>query len=122
MSHRIERVNNLIRHELSDLLQRQVKDPRLGAFVAFTEVATSSDLKYAKIFVSRIGSDEEKKDTLTALASASHFFRRELAKSLDLPRIPELRFHWDDSLERGDRLLQLIDQVSEESSPDSSQG
>lgn len=122
MSRRIERINNLIRHELSDLLQRQVKDPRLGAFVAFTEVDTSPDLKHAKIFVSRIGNDEEKRDTLTALISASHFFRRELAKSLDLPRIPELSFHWDDSLERGDRLLQLIDQVSEENSPDSSQG
>lgn len=122
MSRRIERINNLIRHELSDLLQRQVKDPRLGAFVAFTEVDTSPDMKYAKIFVSRIGSDEEKRDTLIALTSASHFFRRELAKSLVLPRIPELSFHWDDSLERGDRLLQLIDQVSEERSPDSSQG
>ena len=122
MSHRIERVNNLIRHELSELLQRQVKDPRLSTFVAFTEVDTSPDLKYAKVFVSRIGSDEEKRDTLTALASASHFFRRELAKRLDLPRIPELSFHWDETLERGDRLLQLIDQVSEESPPDSSQG
>ena len=122
MAHRIARVNNLIRREISDLLQHQVKDPRLGTFVAFTEVSTSPDLKYAKIFVSRIGSDEEKKDTLTALASASHFFRRELAKSLDLPHIPELRFHWDESLERGDRLLQIIDQVSEESSPDSPQG
>ena len=118
MAHRIQRVNNLIRHEISDLLQRQVKDPRLGAFVAVTEVSTSPDLRYAKIFVSRIGSEEEKQETLSVLATASRFFRRELAKRLDLPRIPELSFHWDDSIERGDRLLQLIDKVSKESTPD----
>ena len=52
MAHRIERVNNLIRHEISELLQRQVKDPRLDSFVAVTEVSTSPDLRYAKVFVS----------------------------------------------------------------------
>ena len=118
MAHRIQRVNNLIRHEISDLLQRQAKDPRLGTFVAVTEVSTSPDLRYAKIFVSRIGSEEEKQETLSVLATASRFFRRELAKRLDLPRIPELNFHWDDSIERGDRLLQLIDKVSKENAPD----
>ena len=112
MSHRIERINSLIRQELSELLQRQVKDPRLGAFVAVTEVSTSPDLKYAKVFVSYIDSKEEKQKTLSALASASGFFRKELAKHLRLRRIPELSFHWDDSIERGDHILRLIDQVS----------
>jgi len=118
MAHRIQRVNNLIRHEISDLLQHQVKDPRLGAFVVVTEVSTSPDLRYAKIFVSRIGNEEEKRETLSVLAIASRFFRRELARRLDLPRIPELSFHWDDSIERGDRILQLIDKVNKESAPD----
>ena len=58
MAHRIERVNSLIRRELSDLLQHEVKDPRFGSFVAVTEVCTSPDLKFAKIFVSRLGSEE----------------------------------------------------------------
>ena len=118
MAHRVQRVNNLIRHEISELLQRQVKDPRLGTFVIVTEVSTSADLKYAKVFVSRIGSEEEKQETLSTLAAASGFFRRELASRLDLPHVPELSFHWDDSIERGDRLLQLIDRVSKESIPD----
>jgi ribosome-binding factor A len=118
MSHRIERVNNLIRQEVSDLLQRQVKDPRLGAFVIITAVSATADLRYAKVFVSRMGSEEEKRETLGALATASRFFRRELAKRLELPRIPEISFHRDDSIERGDRLLQLIDQVSKESTPE----
>ena len=112
MAHRIERVNSLIRSEISQLLQRQVKDPRLGNFITVTEVSTSSDLKYAKVFISRIGSEEEKQESLSALASAAGFFRRELAKSLKLRRTPELSFHWDVTLERGDHLLQLIDRVS----------
>lgn len=112
MSHRIERVNNLIRQEMSELLQRQVKDPRLSTFVTVTEVITSPDLRHAKIFVSCISSQEEKQETLAALAGAASFFRKELAKNLRLRRIPELSFHWDDSIERGDRLMRLIDQLS----------
>jgi ribosome-binding factor A len=112
MTHRVERVNNLIRQEISELLQRQIKDPRLGSFIAVTEVSTSPDLKYAKIFVSRIGSEGEKQETLSVLAGASGFFRNELAKRLKLRRIPELSFQWDDSIERGAHLLQLMDQIS----------
>ena len=111
MAYRIERVNNLIRQELSELLKRQVKDPRLGCFVTVTAVSTSADLKYAKIFVSRICNEEEKQETLTALTGASHFFRSELTKRLKLRRIPELSFQWDDSIERGAHLLQLIDEI-----------
>lgn len=112
MAYRIERVNSLIRQELSELLQRQVKDPRLGNFITVTAVATSADMKYAKVFVSRMGSQEEKQEMLSALASASGFFRRELTKRLRIRRVPELSFQWDDSIERGDRLSRLIDQVT----------
>ena len=118
MAHRIERVNNLIRQEISELLQRQIKDPRLGTFVAVTEVSTSPDLKYAKVFVSHIGSKEEKKETLSVLAAASGFLRNELARRLRLRRIPELSFQWDNSIEQGARLLELIDRVSADSTPD----
>lgn len=112
MAHRIERLGNLIRHEITELLQRQVKDPRLGNFVTVTEVSISPDLRYAKVFVSCIGSEEAKRDILSGLAAASGFLRNQLAKRLRLRRIPELSFHWDDSIERGARLLQLIDEVS----------
>ena len=117
MAYHIERVNSLIRQEISELLQRQVKDPRLDSFITVTAVDTSSDMKYAKVFVSRLGGQEEKKETLGVLASAAGFFRRELASRLKLRRIPELSFQWDDSLERGDRLLRLIDQVNPEQEP-----
>ena len=112
MAHRIERVNSLIRQEISELLRRQVKDPRLGNLVAVTDVSTSPDLRHAKVSVSRIGSEEEKQETLSVLAAASGFFRNELAKRLRLRHIPELSFQWDDSIERGVHLLQLIDNVN----------
>ena len=111
MAHRIEQVNSLIRQEISQLLQRQVKDPRLSNFIAITEVSTSADLKHAKVFVTRMGSQEEKQETLNVLTSAAGFLRRELGKRLKLRYIPELHFQWDDSIERGDYLLRLIDGV-----------
>ena len=114
MAHRIERVNSLIRQEISQLLQRQVKDPRLGNFIAVTEVSTSPDLKYAKVFVSCLGSKEEKQETLITLTLASGFFRRELARRLKMRHIPELSFEWDNSIEQGDHLLQLIDKFTPE--------
>lgn len=118
MSHRIERVSSLMRHEISGLLQRQIKDPRISKFVAVTEVSLSADLKYAKVFVSCMGSEEEKKTMLKGLGAASNFLRNQLAKRLRLRRIPELSFEWDDSIERGDHLLQLIDKISAEQPPE----
>jgi ribosome-binding factor A len=117
VAHRIERVNSIIRYEISQLLQRQVKDPRLGNFVTVTEVSTSPDLRYARVFISRIGSEEEKRETLSALVSASGFFRRQLAKRLRLRHIPELSFQWDDSIRRGAYLLELIDKVTTDDLP-----
>jgi len=114
MAHRVERVNSLLRQEISELLQREVKDPRLADFIAVTEVSTSPDLKHARVFVSCLSSDDSKREILDALSSASGFFRRELARRLTLRCVPELSFHWDDSIKRGDHLLQLIDEVTSE--------
>jgi len=118
MAHRIERVNSLIRQRISELLQRQVKDPRLGNFIAVTEVCTSPDLKYARIFVSHLDGEGKKQETLNALASASGFLRSELFKQLRLRHTPELSFQWDDSIEQGNHLLQLIDAVTTDSISD----
>ena len=114
MPHRIEKLNHQIRRELSEVIQRQVKDPRLGSLLSITEVALSSDLRHAKVFVSCICSEEEQQEMLKTLNGATHFFRKELTKSLRLRYIPELSFHWDDSIARADRLMQLLDQVSAE--------
>jgi ribosome-binding factor A len=112
MSRRIERVNSLIRQEISEMLQRQVKDPRLGGFVTVTQVSTSPDLRHAKIFISIMGSEEEKGEALEAFATASGFLRKELGARLRLRRSPELSFHYDDSIDQGTHLLQLISQIA----------
>ncbi|MCX6000812.1 MAG: 30S ribosome-binding factor RbfA [Chloroflexi bacterium] len=112
MTRRIERVNSTIRQEITELLQREIKDPRLGGLVTVTQVDTSRDLRYAKVLVSIIGSEDEKKQVLSAFASASGFLRKEISRHLGLRRIPELSFEYDSSISNGAQVLQLINQVA----------
>jgi ribosome-binding factor A len=117
MSHRIERVNNLIRREISELIQHELRDPRLDSFVAVTEVETSADLRHAKIFISSMSGKQESGKILAILNAASGFLRTELAGKIRLRRIPELNFQWDDSIEHGDHILRMIDSLSHEENP-----
>ncbi len=112
MPYRMQRVNNLIRRELAEILYRDVKDPRLGNFVSVNEVDVSSDLRTAQIYVSFFGSEAEKKDALLALSQAAGFFHAELVKRLSLRRVPELKFQWDESIERAAHILEVIDRVN----------
>ena len=114
MSHRIERVNQLIRQEISELLHREVKDPRLGGLISITEVNTSADLKHARVYVSCLGTEEDKKELLSTLSSAVGFFHNELMKRLSLRHIPLLDFRWDYSIEKGAHIQALIDKVMHE--------
>lgn len=94
------------------MLTRQINDPRIKGVISVTEVSVTPDLAHAKIFVSAMGTEEEKKEVFAGLAAASGFLRRELGARVRLRYVPELIFERDDSIERGDRLLQLIDQVA----------
>lgn len=115
MTRRLERVNDLLRDELSALLRRDAKDPRLGAaIISVTEVVTSPDLRHARVYISVLGSPEEQQEALKGLVSAAGFFQRELRERLDLRRVPALTFFRDDTLERGDRLLRLMKEVAPE--------
>ena len=114
MAHRLERLNSLIRQELSDLMRREVKDPRLSGMISITRVDIAADLQYAKVFVSSLGGEEEKDSILKSLASASGFMRGELSRNLRLRYTPELDFQWDNSIEHGARILELLDQVKQE--------
>ncbi len=117
MTRRTERINDLLREEISDLLRRQVKDPRVGGLVTITEVDVSPDLRVAKVFVSVMGTDEEKASTFRALAAAAHFIQRELRRRLTIRRTPELTFLADASLERGAHILDLLQQAEEGRTP-----
>jgi|TARA_B100002003_G_scaffold232358_1_gene244161 ribosome-binding factor A len=114
MTRRTERVNDTIQVELSDLIKRRVKDPRICQFTSVTQVITSADLKHARIFISVMGSEEEKSETLKHLKSASGYLRTAMSKRLTMRYTPELIFEQDDSIERGAHLLELINQVCTE--------
>ena len=109
---RIARVNDLIRKEISELLLREIRDPRLGGLLSVTEVSTSPDLRHARVFISVMGSEEEKGRVVEGLAAASGFLRRSLGERLTLRYTPELIFELDESIERGSRLLELIEDVA----------
>ena len=118
MTRRTERVNNLIRQEISQLLWRQVNDPRLASFISVTRVSTSPDLKHAKVFVSSMGDETSKSEILQGFTAASGFLRRELAERLTLRHIPQLSFHFDNSIQRGAEVIRLIEQVAADSTKD----
>src|SRR5579871_4766249 len=107
--HRQEKLGELIAVELSDLLRTRMKDPRVG-FASITHVEVSGDLRHAKIFVSVMGSEEERVATMRALKHATGFLRHELAGRIVLRYMPELVFKLDNSIAEGARILELIHQ------------
>lgn len=107
MSQRAERVAEMIKQEISQLLHRGLKDPRIG-FVTITDVEVTGDLRSAKVFISVYGNDKQKHDSMEGLIAATGFIRRELGKYLKLRFTPELTFKFDESVEYGTRINELI--------------
>ncbi|MGA2192662.1 MAG: 30S ribosome-binding factor RbfA [Nitrospirota bacterium] len=110
---RADRVGDQIRAEIADILLRKTKDPRVG-FVTITRVDLSDDLKHAKVFVSIMGDEKQKKETLKGLKSGGHFMRGELGRRLKMRYIPELAFLIDESIERGARTLDILRKLQKE--------
>lgn len=112
---RVSRVAALIQREVSQLLLNGIKDDRVGAgMVSVTDVDVSGDLQHAKIFVSIYGSEEAKTETMAGLKAATGYVRKELGHRVRLRRTPEVVFVEDKSLERGDRILSLLNRINEE--------
>ncbi|HWC05199.1 MAG TPA: 30S ribosome-binding factor RbfA [Methylomirabilota bacterium] len=117
---RLQRVNQLIREEISHLVQRELKDPRLG-FVTVTEVDVAKDLRTAKVYVSVLGSEAELRATLAALESARGFMRNWLAPRLRLRAIPHLTFHPDRSMAHAAHIQTVLEELRTEGrAPDDS--
>ena len=112
MSQRTDRLDSQIRQELMDLMQREMKDPRLG-FATITRVQTARDLGHARVWVSVLGSDLERERTMDALRVATPWLRRRLGERLSLRHVPELSVREDDSIASGDRVLQIIQELGE---------
>ena len=110
---RADRVADLIQMEISDILLRQVRDPRIGA-VTITGAKVSDDLRTARIFFVELGKDQCSAEVKTGLASATGFLRRELGRRLQLRRVPELLFSYDPSFAYGNRIERLISEIHRE--------
>lgn len=118
---RVSRVAELIRREVSQMLLHDIKDDRVGmGMVSVTDVDVSGDLQHAKIYVSIYGNDEAKAQTMAGLKSATGYVRSELGARVRLRRTPEVVFIEDKSIERGSRVLSLLNKISLESSANSS--
>jgi ribosome-binding factor A len=108
---RADRVGDEIRKVIADLIQNEIKDPRLPELVSVVAVDASRDLSHARVYISVMGDDEAQKNCAAALRSATGFIRREVASRIRLRVAPELHFQFDDSIARGIRISRLIDEA-----------
>jgi ribosome-binding factor A len=105
---RPEKVAHLMRREVADILETRLRDPRLGRTVTVTDVEVTHDLSYARIYVTVLGNEAERKSSLEALGHAAGFVRREIGQRLELREVPEIKFLYDDSLDKGGRVEDLL--------------
>jgi ribosome-binding factor A len=115
MGDRITRISEAVKQEMSNIIKQELKDPRIPEFVSVVSVDVTKDLKYAKVFVSVYGTDEEKQNAILGLKSASGYVRKEIGQRLNLRYTPEVHFELDNSIERGIYLTHLIDKTVKES-------
>jgi ribosome-binding factor A len=109
----MRRVDEAVREVLSDAISKDLQDPRVG-FVTVTAVKTSPDLRHARVYVSVLGDEDRRADSLTGLRSARGFLQSRVATELTLKHTPTIRFEYDESVDRGMRISRLL----EETDPD----
>ena len=122
MTRRTERLNQVIQIEISDLLRKHINDPRLNGLISVTGVSISNDLKNATVLISALCDNADKKEILKGFTSAAGFLRRELAHRLNIRVTPELSFEFDDSIERGVNLVNLIEKIAVEDKAEGADG
>ena len=107
------RINGEVQRELSRIISREIKDPRIAPMTSVVDAVVTSDLKQCKAYISVLGNDEEKEETMKGLNSAVGYIRRELAHSINLRNTPEITFILDDSIEYGVNMSKKIDELKE---------
>ena len=117
MTQRTDRIDELLRQEIGALISREIADPAVG-FVTVTDVETAPDLRHAKVWVSVIGPAETRQASVQALQRAMPFIRAQLGRRLRIKRIPEFAVRLDESVERGARVLQLLNELESGAPPD----
>lgn len=108
--HRRERVAEELREQIAQLVARELKDPRIG-FVTITRVEVTADLAHAKAYVSVLGDEQQKRDSLVGLKTAAGFVRREVGRRMRLRVLPEVHFVYDKGVDATDRVARLLDEV-----------
>ncbi len=116
------RINQEVQKELSMLISRELKDPRINPMTSIVNVEVAPDLKTAKVYISVLGNEESQKDTLKGLKSAAPFLRGQLARTINLRNTPELQFVVDQSIEYGVKMSRLIDEVNSHSVSERNEG
>ena len=116
MSLRSNRVGEQMKKELSEIIGRKLKDPRIG-FVTVTDVAVTGDLQQATVYISVLGDSKQREDTLKGLEKAKGFMRSEIGQRIRLRKTPELFFEFDESIDYGNRIETLISQIHAEDKP-----
>lgn len=116
MSLRSNRVGEQMKKELSDIIGRKLKDPRIG-FVTVTDVAVTGDLQQATVYISVLGDSTQRENTLKGLEKAKGFMRSEIGQRIRLRKTPELFFEFDESIDYGNRIETLISQIHAEDKP-----
>lgn len=111
VTRRTRQVGEFLREELTDIIRREVKDPRIG-FMSITRVDVTPDLRHAAVYISVLGTDEEREETLKALRSASGFIRHHLKPRLRMRQIPDLEFRDDRSMEHAERIARTLREIS----------
>lgn len=109
--HRIDRISEEVKKVVSDIIRNDLNDPRIATLCSVVAAEVTPDLRYAKIFISVLGSDEEKQSTMKGLTSAAGFIRRELGRTIDLRYSPEVIFELDKSIEHGAYINKLLNEV-----------
>jgi ribosome-binding factor A len=113
VSHRIEKVQELLKRELSEIIQRDLKDPRVG-FITVSRAKVSGDLRHAKIYVSVMGDEKSAKDTMEGLSSARGYIQRELGRKVKIKFLPALEFVLDTSVDHGFHIMEILKKIEEE--------
>lgn len=111
---RVDRLNSLIKEVISEVIRKEVKNPHVNELITVTQVDITSDLRYAKVYVSVMGSETDKQETLRALESAAGFIAVQASKKMVLRYFPELTFKLDDSLDKQMRIEELLNKISVE--------
>ena len=110
VNNRIDRIDEEYKKELSNIIDRELKDPNITGLISVTKVKVTTDLKYAKVYVSIMGS-KNLKDTMKGLKNASGYIRTELAKRINLRNTPEIIFEIDDSIEYGAKIDNILKEI-----------